>query len=34
MTYRVCGFQLELQHLIFQDDDDDDDDDDVLGIGN
>ena len=40
MTYRVWGFQLELQNLLFQnvddndDDDDDDDDDDVLGNGN
>ena len=38
MTYRVWGFQLELQNLHFQsdagDDDDDDDDDDVCwGLG-
>ena len=36
MTYRVWGFQLELQNLHFQSDagdDDDDDDDDVLGVG-
>ena len=34
MTYRVWGFQLELQNLLFQNDDvDNDDDDDVLGIG-
>ena len=35
MTYRVWGFQLELQNLHFQNDagDDDDDDDDVLGVG-
>ena len=31
MTYRVWGFQLELQNLLFQNvDDNDDDDDDVL----
>ena len=42
MTYRVWGFQLELQNLLIQNDDgdddgddgDDDDDDDVLGVGN
>ena len=37
MTYRVWGFQLELQNLLFQnvdDNDDDDGDDDVLGNGN
>ena len=35
MTYRVWGFQLELQNRLFQNvDDDDDDDDGVLGIGN
>ena len=39
MTYRVWGFQLELQNLLFQNDvddddgDDDDDDDHVLGVG-
>ena len=33
MTYRVWGFQLELQNLLFQNDDVDDDDD-VLGVGN
>ena len=34
MTYRVWGFQLELQNLHFQNDaGDDDDDDDVLGVG-
>ena len=32
MTYRVWGFQLELQNLHFQNVDDDDDD--VLGNGN
>ena len=36
MTYRVWGFQLEFQNLLFQNDDvdDGDDDDDVLGVGN
>ena len=34
MTYRVWGFQLELQNLHFQNDAGDDDDDDVLGVGN
>ena len=38
MTYRVWGFQLELQTLLFQfddgDDDDGGDDGDGLGIGN
>ena len=33
MTYRVWGFQLELQNLHFENDADDDDDD-VLGVGN
>ena len=33
MAYRVWGFQLELQNLLFQNVDDDDDDD-VLGNGN
>ena len=34
MAYRVWGFQLELQNLLFQNDDVDDDDDVVLGVGN